>query len=156
MTERQVFNIGDNANKLDELLHDEWFNIESVKYSSDEKMLTIPFAKVQYEERRIISNYLIYRKYVAPLTRGYLHIHDVKVYEVIDKSKIGTYSFDKVTFPSDNSIQITTGQDLIITASGESLKIYVDMTDEVVGKQEFSYFLCLESENSPHFMNGKC
>jgi hypothetical protein len=121
-------------------IHDEFFELDSVNFSREEGIITIPYRRIFHDNPgRLIRNWIIYRTYEVDVIRAILTIRNVEGYEVDDRSRIGTYSFNTLSYDK-NLLKIVCCEDcdlLIVTK-----KIEIESRDiEVRGKSCVSHGL---------------
>ena len=139
-----------NINQIDQILdiiHDEYFNSKDIDYSKNDKVLTIPFRRIFHQgPRKTIKNYLIYKVQEVDVIRSILTIKNVSNFNVIDKEKIGDYSFNEIKV-SNNRMDIICEPNFEMIL--EMTNIDVESVDiELKGKARISYFLFFMESNS--------
>ena len=91
-----------SANALDsviDLIHDEYFELDDVSFSKDQGVVTIPYRRIFHgNPGRLIRNWLICRTYELDVIRSILTVRNVREYEVDDRSHIGAYSFNTMSY----------------------------------------------------------
>ncbi|MFA5162850.1 MAG: hypothetical protein WC421_11490 [Elusimicrobiales bacterium] len=133
----------DEIQKLTDIIHDMWFNTDWIIFNQAESILTIPFGEVQYSKARMVANYVLLRKYTAVVAKSCLRVHNVKHYELFDRSKIGTYDFNDIKYLNGH-ITITTCEDLTIDVASDEFMIEIERTDEIIGEYQFRLILGIE------------
>jgi hypothetical protein len=102
----------DDLDSLTGLIHDEFFCLDDVTFSSDQGMVTIQYRRIFHgHPGRMIRNWLIAQTYEVDVIRSQLTIRNVEDYSVEDKSHIGTYSFNKVYY-SNSVLMFRINEDL--------------------------------------------
>lgn len=130
-----------NEEDLDSLaghIHDEFFCLDDITFSVDHGVVTIPYRRIFHgHPGRMIRNWLIARTYEVDVIRSRLTIRNAEDYSVEDKSHIGTYSFNTVSY-SDDLLLFRCNEDL-------NLRIVVPKLDiesrdlEVRGKARITH-----------------
>ena len=126
------------------LIHDEFFELDDVCFSKDQGVVSIPYRRMFHgHPGRLIHNWLIYRRYEVDVIHSMLTIRNVKEYTINDKSHIGTYSFNTISY--DNGalrIKCCEDLDLRLFVSGVEIENH-DL--EVKGKARISKLFSMES-----------
>ncbi|MCP4263623.1 MAG: hypothetical protein GY774_39865 [Planctomycetes bacterium] len=98
--------------ELIDLMHDEYFNLDDIKYIKDQQLVEIPYRRQFHDGPcRIIRNIFGIKRIEVELIRSLLIIRNVKDYYYNDKARIGTYSFNTIEYKSNN-LQIICCEDL--------------------------------------------
>jgi len=129
---------------VEDLIHDEHLELERVLYTKSQGRVTIPYWRMFHGKRgRLIKNWLIYRLYEVDVIKSILSISNVQDFQVDDRSRIGTYSFNSISF-NNGALIITCGEDCALNIDVTELDI--ESRDiEVRGKARVSHFLFLNS-----------
>jgi hypothetical protein len=135
-------------NSLNDLIHDEYFCLDEIK--QDNGTLEIPFRRIfhYYNPPRIIKRGILSKVGEVDCLRCVLKVYNVQKYEVTDKSKIGTYSFNEVEYNSELRIlkfHANEACDLNVTISAVSIE-YREI--EYRGKARIKYWIFGESNDS--------
>ena len=94
-----VVRSADDIESLVDLIHDEYFDLCDLSFSEDQGAVTIPYRRIFHgHPGRIIRNRLICRTYEVDVVRSVLTIRNVDEYTVEDRSHIGTYSFNTLSY----------------------------------------------------------
>lgn len=97
--------------RLTDLIHDYWFDLEDIVYNVDNQELTIP---CNCDQKK--SN-----------DKKNIRIFNVQSYLINDTEKIGVYNFNKFVLNKDEAIlSILTGIPLEFTIKFSSLRIQVE------------------------------
>ncbi len=135
-----VVRIADSLDYIIGHIHDEFFELDSVNFSKEEGIITIPYRRIFHgNPSRLIRNWIIYRTYEVDVIRAILTIRNVEGYEVDNRSRIGTYSFNEISYDK-NLLKIVCCEDcdLLIATN----KIEIESRDiEVRGKSRISHGL---------------
>lgn len=98
-----VIRSADALDSIITLIHDKYFELDDVSFSKEQGIVTIPYRRMFHGgPGRLVRNWLICRTYEVDVIRAMLTIRNVEGYEVDDRSRIGTYSFNTVS--CDNNI----------------------------------------------------
>jgi hypothetical protein len=136
--------------QFDELLcmiHDEFFDLDEVRYFNEQCVLEIPYRRVFHNgPSRIVRQWIIYTVREKDVIRSRLRIHGVKGYEVQDLAQINTYSFNTIEYdPHASELTVRCDPDLKLIIQVSELQI--ESQDlEVKGKSRISY-LCFLIES---------
>ncbi len=136
--------------QLDELLctiHDEFFELDEVRYHPEQGTLDIPYRRVFHDgPARTVRQWIIYTVKEKDVIRSRIRIYDVEEYEVQDLARINTYSFNTLQYDSNTSeIIIWCDPKLRLRVRVSEFKI--ESQDlEVNGKTRIAYlFFVMES-----------
>jgi hypothetical protein len=136
--------------QLDELLctiHDEFFELDEVRYDRDRAMLDIPYRRVFHDgPARTVRQWIIYTVREKDVIRSRFRIHNVEEYEEQDIARINTYSFNTLKYDPDTS-EITVWCDPKLRLRVRVSEFKIESQDlEVNGKSRISYlFFVIES-----------
>ena len=110
--------------RLDDWIHDEFFELNEVNYDSKSSTLSIPFEREVLEEGQIIKRLFFLRKTRTPKRVFVLNIRNVTSYEIEDTEQIGNYDFESIDFNENSSqIVIKTNIPLIFRVTVRRLEI---------------------------------
>ena len=70
-----------DINKILDLIHDQYFNINDIHYNSERRYLEIKFEREDNEREKLLKNILFLKKYNVPLRQAILRIHHVESFE---------------------------------------------------------------------------
>ena len=134
---------------LNDLIHDEYFELDDITYNKERGLVEIPFRRIFHGQQplRIIRRKWFSRVGEVDVLRCFLRVGEVQHYEVIDKAKIGIDSFNTVEYvPVSNSLifECCVGCELRLTVSRLSIE-YVEV--EYRGKARITYGLFWESND---------
>ena len=116
MYEEELSFNGSNIDDIQEIIHDCWFDLDRILFNEEIRALTIFFQKPLTEERILVKNFFLIRKYAITVHEMELIINYVKDYEIIDTEKIGSYDFNVIKYDSVNNVlRILTGVPLKFT-----------------------------------------
>jgi len=136
-----------NADHLESivgLIHDEFFDLDDVSFTKDEGIVSIPYCRMFHGHLgRRIRNWLIYRTFEVDVIRSILTIHNVKEYTFDDRSHIGSYSFNTVSYDS-RILLIKCNEDLDLRLFVSEVEIE-SLDLEVKGKARISKLFFVES-----------
>ena len=139
-----------NPRQLDELLcmiHDEFFELDEVRYHREQGVLDIPFRRVFHDgPARTVRQCLVYTVKEKDVIRSRFRIHNVGEFTVQDKARINTYAFNTLEYDPDTS-EITVWCDPELRLRVRVSEFKIESQDlEVNGKSRISYlFFVMES-----------
>ena len=94
----KIADLSEFPNLLD-LIHDEFFNLEDVRFDPQGHLVEVPYRRVFHEDPgRVIRNWLIFRTHEVDVIRSVLTVHHVQDYSFVDKAQIGRYSFNTLSY----------------------------------------------------------
>jgi hypothetical protein len=142
-----VVTSADHLESIVGLVHDEYFELSDVSFSKDEGVVSIPYRRMFHgHPGRMLRNWLICRTFEVDVIRSMLTIRNVKDYTFDDKSRIGTYSFNTISY-DNGAILINCCEDLDLHIFASEIRI--ESRDlEVKGKARISRGLFWESSTS--------
>ncbi len=126
--------------QLLDLVHDEFFDLDEIQYHSEQDMVEIPFRRIFHNgPARTIRNWLFYAVMEVDVIRARMRVHNVDEYEVHDRARMGTYSFNTARYNQDTSLLIFQCEPNLELRMKVS-KFLIDCEDlEVRGKSRVSY-----------------
>ena len=132
--------------KLISLIHDEYFDVNDIKYHREQGIVEIPYRRIFHKgPRRTVCNWLFYIVQEVDVIRAKMLIHHVEEFKVNDPDKIGTYSFNDVDYDPDSStllLDSNTNLEFRMKVS----QILIESQDlEMRGKSRISFFFFAES-----------
>jgi len=93
----------DEFNHLLDYIHDEFFEVEDIKYDETKKILEIPYRRIFHNgPSRVIRNWIIFKTIEVDVLRCLLKIRNVERYEITDKAHIGAYSFNDLKYDKES------------------------------------------------------
>lgn len=99
----------DEMLELVDYLHDNWFDLAEIDFDQDLDIVTVPFEREFYEDRRVISSGIL-KTVEAPVYQCALRVRDVSVVEIEDSGEVGRYNFVDLEFdPTLGKLKIQTG-----------------------------------------------
>ena len=147
LKEPLVVTRADDLGSLIGLIHDEYFDLDDVSFFKERGLVTIPYRRIFHGHScRMIRNWLIYRTYEVDVIRSVLTIRNVEEYTFDDRSHIGTYSFNTVSYDK-GALLIKCCEDLDLRMVVS--KIEIESRDlEIRGKARITHGLLWSSNNS--------
>lgn len=149
LTHLQVTTLED-IKALNNLIHDEWFDLDSVQFSPDQGQVTLPYRrKFHGNPARTVRNWLIYKIKEVDLIQAQLRVFNVLDFSIDDQENLNTYSFNLAEYDPDTStlnIYCTPGLKLRMEISA----IHIESQDlEISGTAKISYlFGLIESDRA--------
>jgi len=138
-----VVTSADGLDSVIGLTHDEHFDMDDVSFSKEQGVVRIPYRRMFHgHPGRLIRNWLICRTYELDVIRSILTIRNVEEYHVDDRSHIGPYSFNTMSY-ANGSLLIKCCEDCDLRMVTRKLEI--ESRDvEVRGKSRVTYVFLLE------------
>ena len=85
--------------KLLDLIHDEFFDLDEVKYDAEQGVVEIPYRRIFHGGRaRTVKNRWLYRVVEVDVLRCILRVRNVENLEIRDDARIGSYAFNTLTY----------------------------------------------------------
>lgn len=140
----------ENLNRINEFVHDWFFEIEDVDFDPSAGILLIPFVRGFWEEEvkgTSIIDKLLFRSKV-PYFECCLKIQQVIEYQITDTEQIGGYDFCSIEFDGLNTINIVTNIPLSFKIIVNEFSITMLKENEMLGFKSKS-LLDLFSVDSP-------
>ena len=89
----------DQLEELSSLIHDEHFDLNDVTFRNDQKVVEIPYRRIFHDGPcRTIRNWFIFKTIEVDVIRALLTIRNVEEYTFKDSARIGTFSFNTVSY----------------------------------------------------------
>jgi len=125
-------------------MHDEHFELDEVRFLEQEEVLEVPFRRIFHgRPPRAVRNWLLWATVEVDVLRCLLRVRHVKDCLVDDRSRIGTYSFNLLSY-EDGALQIEACEDLTIWVRVDQLDVELYELG-VRGKARIKRFLIVES-----------
>jgi hypothetical protein len=119
--------------KINQLIHDYWFDIEDVSFDAQAGVVTLPFTRPEQDKDREVGKARLLQKVEVPYYLFLLRIYHVKQWHVEDRERVGLYDFNEVIYELPSGlVRITTGIPIHLVAEVEELELSVEKTDKVV------------------------
>lgn len=140
MTEKITIVQPDEITKIVDVIHDCWFDIDTICYDKNSSELSIKFEKEIPEKRTSCGRKFFFKRSLVPIVESFLKIFFVKKYELKDDEQVGMYDFNTIEYNKEKKIiRIVTGIPLGFYVDIDKFKIAVVITDKVIkSKQSFS------------------
>lgn len=115
-----------------DLIHDCYFDVDEIAFDQSSAVLSFRFRRLvtkgKFWWRDIIST-----SKMRPAIEGFLRIHHVTSYSVDDTKKLGTNSFDVLTYdPSAKCILVRGNVPMDIRVLVQQFEVSVEVTDNVL------------------------
>ncbi len=124
---------GSDLTRINEVIHDYWFDLDDVTFNEAVAILEIRFSRPSVEAHTPARGWSLLRRIEIPYVESFLRIHHVQRWALEDTQRIGSYDFNELRFDVTNHrIQVTTGVPLYLSANVERLEVSVLVTDNVV------------------------
>lgn len=130
----------EQINDLNDLIHDEWFDVEQFHYDSENKKVILPYRRKFHDgPEKIIRSRLIYTLKEKDVISSQIQIHNVTKFEIEDQAQLGRYTFNVAEYDPPKS--------KIVFHCEPNLKIQIDVSElhvesediEVIGRAKISY-----------------
>lgn len=122
----------DEISRLLDYLHDEFFEIEDIKYDETKRILKIPYRRIFHNgPSRVIRNWIIGRTIEVDVLRCLLRIKNTEKYEITDEAHIGVYSFNSLKYNKES-------KQLIFTCC-EPCELRVNISEINIEYEELEY-----------------
>ena len=84
--------------ELNSLIHDEYFDLDDVRFHKDQKIVEIPYRRIFHDgPSRLIRSWFIFKTVEVDVIRALLTIRNVEEYTFKDSAGIGTFSFNTIS-----------------------------------------------------------
>jgi hypothetical protein len=130
----------EQINNLNDLIHDEWFDVDQIQYDPKNKKVMLPYRrKFHNGPEKTIRNWLIYKLKEKDVVRSELRIHNVINFQIDDQAQLGRYTFNVAEYDPKIS--------KLLIHCDPSLKIQFEVTElqiesedlEIKGRARTSY-----------------
>jgi hypothetical protein len=137
MAETILINRPEEVEKIVNIIHDCWFDIDDIDYRKNLSELNIRFEK-KIIEHCISENWLLFfKKVTCPIIECFLKIHHVQRYDLHDSEGIGVYDFNTIEFDNEKqAIRILTGVPLDFFIKINQFEISVEITDNILRSEK--------------------
>lgn len=133
---------GSDLSRINEVIHDYWFDLDDVTFDEATSILEIRFPRPSVKNAVPSSGWSLLRRVEVPYVESFLRIHHVQGWALEDTERIGSYDFNELRFDEGKQrIQITTGVPLKLSAHVERFEVSVLVTDKVVKTEKRLAFL---------------
>lgn len=142
---------GSELRRINEIIHDYWFDLDDVTFDEATSMLEIRFSRPSVRTDSPASRWWLLRRVEVPYVESFLRIHHVRSWALQDTERIGSYDFNELRFDEGKQrIQITTGVPLSLAVDVARLEVSVLVTDHVVRtERRLAFFVRPTPENRP-------
>ncbi|MCP4645711.1 MAG: hypothetical protein GY851_35020 [bacterium] len=137
----------ESLHALGDLIHDEYFELDDVTFCQEQGIVTIPYRRMFHGgPSRLIRFWLLFATFEVDVIRSVLTIHHVQDCRIDDRSQIGTFSFNTISY-DEGTLRIECNEDLdlhltVTTVEAESRDV------EVRGKARIYDGLLWESNSA--------
>ena len=127
-------------NDLNDLIHDEWFDVDHIKFDQKNKKVILPYRrKFHSGPAKTIRNWLIYTIKEKDVIRSELRIHNVIDFKMSDPEQLGRYTFNIAEYDPADSLLVIHGEPSIKINVAVSSLLIVSEDIEIAGKARISY-----------------
>jgi len=140
----------ENLNSLNNLIHDEWFDVDEIQYDPEQGIVELPYRrKFHGGPARTIRNWLFYTVKEVDVIQSRLRIYNVNDYSIRDRAHTGSYSFNVAEYNQDTSaLLLRCDPNLELKMKVSELLIESDDL-EIAGQSRISYwFGIIESDRA--------
>lgn len=129
-------------NRINELIHDYWFDLEDVTFDEATSAVQIRFLRPRLGPAEKSSGWSLFRRVDVDYVGSFLRIAQVRSWALEDTERIGSYDFNELRYDqAAHRIQIATGIPLGFHVDVEALDVSVLVTDTVVKTEKRLAFL---------------
>jgi hypothetical protein len=120
--------------RVDDLIHDRWFDVDAVAFDADRRVVTIPFDRPDETRAEVVADWKVAHRLSVPRVRHRLSIHEAVDMRLSDTERIGRYDFDRLTYDAEaGTVAVRTNIPLELVVKVERLNVSVESTGETVG-----------------------
>jgi len=112
--------------KVLNIIHDQYFEKEDIKFNAKSQTLEIKFERLMYEKAKIVKNLLLIRKYQCPVVEFILKINFVETYQVKARESFGM--FNTIRYDAEKKL-IVIVSDIPITIKIRVTKFHIEVVD---------------------------
>jgi hypothetical protein len=118
--------------QLLDLIHDEYFDPQEIKYIKSERIIEIPYRRIFHGgQSNVIKNRLLSKELEVDVLRCLLRIKHVESYEFTDKAGFGEYSFNELQFDEKSNQLIFIGC--------EPWELRINIAEILIENEELGY-----------------
>ncbi|HYJ78681.1 MAG TPA: hypothetical protein VEW03_03690 [Longimicrobiaceae bacterium] len=121
----------DELDRLVDLVHDQWFELDEITYDQARGEVTIPFAHQAFEKTRGSGIGRLFPGTRVSVHRAAVRVRSVTALEIRDTERIGTYQFNDFTYEPGGVLRVRSSIPLGLTIHVTRLDASVEVTDEV-------------------------
>ena len=116
-----------------EIIHDEWFDFDDIRFSSEDGVVTIPFNRADHTfNARTVRQGFLSRTIEVDVVRSILTIKHVRTFSVDDRAQIGGARFNKFSL-NDSRLVIDCTPDCILAMHVSDFEMMIH-DQEIRGK----------------------
>jgi hypothetical protein len=124
-----------DINQIVTEIHDQWFDINEIKFLNE--MLSIKFNKEQFQNHKVVQNFIFWKKIKIPIVEYFLKIYNVKKIDIVDNEKVQLYDFNTMNYlKEENKITIETGIPLKFEIIISDFKLSIEKTNNILDWKE--------------------
>lgn len=140
----------EDISQILDVIHDEYFDLDAIKFDHSDRVLEIPYRRIFHDcPGKLIRNWLVFKTYEVDVIHSKLTIRNVEEYSANDRSHIGTYSFNRLSY-TDGTLLIESNEDLDLRMVVPSINI--ESRDlEIRGKARIREGLFWDSSESKFY-----
>lgn len=128
--------------RINEVIHDHWFDLDDVAFDEATSTLQIQFSRPRLEAGKAASGWSLLRRVEVPYVESFLRIHHVRNWTLNDTQQVGSYDFNELRFDeAKQRIRVATAIPLELYADIEAFEVSVAVTDKVVMTKKRLAFL---------------
>jgi len=138
----KTFKDANEISKIVDLIHDLWFDKDSIRFDSAGASLVINFRRPSPKRKQVLQNIWFLRKVAIPIVECVLKINYSTGFSIEDEANIGTYDFNELFYsPEMGRLTITTGFPMKVQVDVKTFEIVVEETDNVL-ENKVRWTLC--------------
>ena len=117
----------EQISKILDVIHDQWFDLNELKFKKEEGVVEIPFQRELEKKSKLQKHFLFFKKRLTPITLHVLRIYNAQNYSVVDSEKVGKYDFNEIFYNlSQKKVIVKCGVPLVITIEVDLFDIEVE------------------------------
>ena len=92
---------------LNDLIHDQVFELQHIRYLENEGILEIPYSRICWDgPTKQLANLWFYRSWDVGVSKAVVRVRDVKSFEVRDRAELGTYMLSDVRYTAEPQVLV--------------------------------------------------
>lgn len=121
--------------RINELIHDRFFEIARINYDEKAKVVSIPISVI-CPEGVVVRKVLFLSQWQHPVVAAILMIQNVEGFSLSDKAQIGEADITKLDYRSGELV-IECGVDVTVRMRVSALKVALEISDDVVSTKRY-------------------
>ncbi len=125
-------------NQLLDTIHDQRFDLNTLRHDSHQQKLFISFSREQTENRTLERSGLIIKRWSLPVVESVLQIKNVEHFIIQDPAQVGIYELNSIKYSErNNELTLKAEPTLTLRIRVSSLSLSLADTGKTLGRKQF-------------------